>query len=137
MLTPDQAAELPGTPAFDAHGRELGTVEDVFLNTGDDVPAWAVVALAGRRVAIPLDGAGAGEEGLTVRYDRDLVAGAPEAHGEALDSDQQEALYAHYGISDADLRDDTGYSVERPDAPTQGSATLPTGGADDAAQGHP
>ena len=45
------------------------------------------------------------EGAVTVPYAADAVESAPSPAGEQLTEDEFEAVYAHYGISDADLRD--------------------------------
>jgi hypothetical protein len=117
VLSPDQAAELPGVPVLDPVDEELGTVEEVYLDAGDDQPQWVAVAMEEGRAVVPLDGAEFDGEGLRIRYPRELVIEAVDVHvaGAAIDPDAQAALYAHYGITDSDLRDDTGWASDRPD----------------------
>ncbi len=115
VLSPDQAADLPGVSVVDPVDEELGTVADVFVNPGDDQPQWVAVAMEEGRFVVPLDGAEFDGEGLRIRYPRELVIEGPEVAGDALDPDAQAELYAHYGITDADLRDDTGWASDRPD----------------------
>lgn len=139
MLTPEEAAELEGATVVDAERQEVGALEEVFLYPGDDQPAFAVVSADDRRVVVPLDGAEIEGDEVRVRYPRALVLRAPAPAGETLDPALQEDVYAHYGISDAELRDDTGWSTDRPEARREGTSRDPrgAGGADDAAQGHP
>ncbi len=115
MLSPDQAADLPGVPVLDPVDEELGTVAEVFVDAGDDQPQWVAVAMEEGRFVVPLDGAQFDGEGLRIRYPREIVIEAPEVERETLDPDVQAELYAHYGITDADLRDDTGWASDRPD----------------------
>lgn len=112
MLSPEQADEIKGQALLDHDDNELGPIDEVFLNPGDDTPAWAAVQHEGHRLVVPLDGAQLEEEGVRVRYSADQIAGAPESDGEALDPDLQDRLYEHYGISDATLRDDDGFATE-------------------------
>jgi hypothetical protein len=139
MLDEDQAAELTGQTLLDEDGEEVGPIEEVFVLPADDKPAFAAVAVGGRRVVVPLDDAELGDAQVTVRYDLATIEGAPEADADAIDPDLEEAVYGHYGISDATIRDDTGFSASEPAARDQGTSRDPRGGggADDAAQGHP
>lgn len=139
MLDEDQAAELTGQTLLDEDGHEVGPIEEIFLVPADDKPAFAAVAVGGRRVVVPLDAAELGDGQVTVRYDLATIEGAPDADADAIHPDLEEAVYGHYGISDATIRDDTGFSASAPAAREQGTSRDPRGGggADDAAQGHP
>ena len=137
MLTRDQAAGLAGRPLTDRDGEPLGAVAELYPGAGDDVPAWAAVDVDGRRVPVPLDGAVPEEAGgARVRYARSEVAGAPEAGEDALTPALLERLHAHYGITDAELRDDSGFSTTTADARTQGTSRDPAPGGSPV-QGHP
>lgn len=133
----EDAAQHTGKTLVATDGTELGTIDDVYLTTGDDGAVWASVALADRTAIVPLDGAELGET-IKVRYTAEQVQGAPEASGEALDESQTPELYAHYGIADSTLRDDDGFTAtgagERADG-VQGDPR--SGGADDGSVGHP
>jgi len=138
MLDEDQLAALRGAMLIAADD-EVGEVQEVYAHSSDDLPAVVAVAVEGRRalVPIPLADAEVGDGRITVPFAREAVAGAPEAAGDVLAADEFEAVYAHYGISDADMREDTGLGgTGRAD---QGMSRDPRGGggADDAAQGHP
>jgi len=139
MLDEDKAAELRGQTLLDASEQEVGPVEEIFLVPGDDQPAFAAVAAGGRRVVVPLDEADFSGGRITVRYDRETIEGAPEADADALDPELERAIYGHYGISDADIRDDTGFSTraESRDQPDASRDPRADHAADDGAQGHP
>jgi PRC-barrel domain len=138
MLSPDDVAALEGATVFDPADEEVGTLADLYLDAGDDQPAWASVEREGRRVMVPLDGAERDGDTLRVRYDLAVIAEAPDAGGEALDPDEQRVLLAHYGLTDADLRDDSGWATDRPSGTRrQGSADPRANGQDDASVGHP
>ncbi len=139
MPDEDQIAELRGQTLLDVSEQEVGRVEEIFLVPGDDQPAFAAVSLEGRRVVVPLDEADISDGRITVRYDREAIEGAPEADGEALDPELERAVFAHYGISDSDIRDDSGFSAraESRDQPDSSRDPRSEHGADDSAQAHP
>jgi len=138
MFSEDQAAELRGLTLLDAAEQEVGEIDEVFLIPADDQAAFASVTIGDRRVLVPLDEADLGDGQVTARYDADVIAEAPEPTGEAVDPALEEAVYSHYGISDATIRDDSGFSASSPTAREQGASRDPRpGGADDATQGHP
>ncbi|MDP9386096.1 MAG: PRC-barrel domain-containing protein [Actinomycetota bacterium] len=139
MLDEDQVAELRGQTLLDVSEQEVGTVEEVFLVPGDDQPAFAAVSFEGRRVIVPLDEADISDGQITVRYDREAIEGAPETDAEALDPELERAVYDHYGIADADIRDDSGFSARAESRDQPDSSRDPRGDqkADDSAQTHP
>jgi hypothetical protein len=115
MLTRDQAAALAGRTLTDRDGEPLGTVTELYPGAGDDMPAWAGVELGGQQRAVPLDGAEPDGGGARVRFRREEVAAAPPVEADALAGDLLERLHAHYGVSDAELRDDSGFSTAAAD----------------------
>ena len=129
MLTPDMAADLPGQMLQDASGAPVGAIDEVFLNTGDDTPAWAAVRADDRTVVVPLVGAEAVAGGIRAAHDAEQIRAAPAAGPGGLDNDAQQALFAHYGLSDADIRDDSGFSADRPPAREQGTSRDPNDGS--------
>jgi hypothetical protein len=136
MLDETTLRELAGRRLVDPDGEELGTVDDVFSHAAMDQAAWAVVVLDGARRLVPLDGADDAQGGaLRVRFDRATVASAPVAEDDAVRPD--EALYAHFGLSDAAVRDDTGFPVGYENAGNPAADPRTDRAADDAAQGHP
>lgn len=110
MLDPERVAEIEGKPVVDSDGTDIGTVADVYLNSSDDRPAWVAVETEDTRVLAPLDGARYEDETLVVDHPADLVLDAPAAVGDGgvLAPEEEHALYAHYGLHDSALREDTG-----------------------------
>lgn len=109
MLNPEEAQKLQGQTVVASGGEEIGAIEDVYVNSSDDRPAWAVVRAESKLVPVPMDGAHFGEDAVQVRYDHDTITSAPEAHdGEELLPQSEDALYDHYDIHDSAMRDDTG-----------------------------
>jgi sporulation protein YlmC with PRC-barrel domain len=135
MLDETKLTELPGRRLVDRDGQDLGTVDDVFSHTAMDQAAWAVVVLDGARRLVPLHGATEDGEALRVDVARDVVASAPVAEGDAVRPDA--GLYAHFGLSDAEVRDDTGFPAGYGNAGATPGDPRTDRAADDAAQGHP
>ncbi len=141
MLSDEEAGRLSGADLISGDGEALGVVAEVLTHAADDRAAWAAVRIGERLAVVPLDGAALDGGRLTVRHPAERVRAAPAFDGaQQLDAGAAEALYAHYGISDADLRDDsglaTGQGVRGNAGPTARDPRA-GGGADDAAQGHP
>jgi sporulation protein YlmC with PRC-barrel domain len=135
VLDENTMAELPGKRLVDADGVQLGTVDDVYSHAAMDQAAWAVVELEGARRLVPLDGAAQEGDAIRVRFDRATVAGAPAPEGDALRAGPE--LYAHFGLTDADVRDDTGFPAGYGNAGRAAADPRGPHAADDAAQGHP
>lgn len=110
MLDENQIASLRGSTLV-AGSSDVGEIAEVYSHAADDLPAVVAVRAEGRRVLVPLPVPEARvEEGrVTVPFDADTVAGAPEATGDAVAGDQLSDVYAHFGISDAAMREDTGH----------------------------
>ena len=96
MLTDEEAARLAGATLVSADGQELGDVEEVLTHAADNRAAWVASRIDGRLVVVPLDGASAEEDRLTVRYVADQVRAAPELAGDRLDARATDALFEHY-----------------------------------------
>ncbi|RZS89629.1 PRC-barrel domain protein [Motilibacter rhizosphaerae] len=89
---------------IDPQGGKIGTLESVYVDTGSDEPSFAGVktGIIGRHriVFTPLAGATVGPGYVRIRFDKDLVKGAPgiDVDGE-LPADQEPAVFAHYGLA--------------------------------------
>ncbi len=135
MLDPATASGLPGTPLQDATGEVIGDIEEVFLLPADGSPAWARVDAGDRKVAVPLLGAEATAGAVRAAVARDAILEAPAPRSEGLDEETRQALHAHYGITDADIRDDSGFSADRSGAREPGATDAVQG--DGMVPGHP
>ncbi len=105
-LDDDTLAALRGATLI-ATDAEVGEIEEVYAHTGEDRPALALVSAAAGPVLVPIDEADidTDEEVVTVAFAPDLVESAPSPAGEALTDDEFDAVYAHYGVEDAELAD--------------------------------
>ena len=143
MISGDVIEQLPGKPVVDRQGQAVGDVDDVFMFTGaSDAAAWAAVSVSGGRRPVPLMDASFDGDRVTVPYTAEQITAAPadEDEGGALRTSAE--LLDHYGISDADIRDDTGNPATadghaRDQWDTASGDPRGGTGADDAAQGHP
>lgn len=101
----EMLAQLRGKTLV-AGSDEVGEIDEVYAHSGEDRPALAAVSTEGRTVLVPLPDADIGENGtVTVPFDAEAVSGAPEPGGDTLAEDEFEAVYEHYGIADATMRD--------------------------------
>jgi len=139
LLTDEEATRLTGSTLVSAEDEDLGTIETVLTHAADNRAAWAVTSVGDRAVAVPLDGARLEGGRLLVRYEAQRITSAPEVEGDALDAEAAQRLYAHYGIDDSTLRDNSGFATEEGTGGTDSRSGDPRGGAgaDDRTQGHP
>jgi sporulation protein YlmC with PRC-barrel domain len=102
----DTALDWRGRTVVDRDGEKIGTLEEIYLEEGNDRPEWAAVrtGLFGlRQTFIPLSEATLAGEELRVPYEKELVKEAPNIDPDvALSADEEAALYRHYGRSTAD-----------------------------------
>ena len=136
MLDPATASGLPGTPLQDATGEVIGDIDEVFVLPADGSPAWARVSAGDRTVVVPLIGAErTADDAVRATFARDAILEAPAPRSDRLDEDTRQALQAHYGITDADVRDDSGFSADRSGAREPGATDAVQG--DGMVPGHP
>jgi uncharacterized protein (TIGR02271 family) len=94
--------QLVGRTAFDPSDIKVGTVADVYVANETGQPQWLAVntGLFGTKVNfVPLAGANAYGDDVFVAYDKDLIKDAPKVEADGhLSPQEEEALYAHYGI---------------------------------------
>jgi uncharacterized protein (TIGR02271 family) len=86
----------------DPEGDRIGTVGEVWLEEGSQEPVWVSVhtGLFGMKESfVPLRGAEADSDALHVAVRREQVKEAPRVDADGrLTSDEERALYAHYGF---------------------------------------
>jgi len=101
-VTQDRLERLRGYPVCDRAGALIGHLEEVFYDNATQLPEWLGVAagfLGTRLVIVPVAGARAGADGLTVAYARGLVEAAPDLCDDELDEETENELSAHYGLA--------------------------------------
>jgi uncharacterized protein (TIGR02271 family) len=69
-------------------------------------------------VLVPVHGATATSDGVTVGYARDLVEDSPDIDGDEISADTEQRLHAHYGVGPHGVRRDStqgerGYDIDR------------------------
>lgn len=134
MLDEEQIAQLRGIKLVAASDEEVGPIEEVYTHSWDDRPALVAVTLEDGSVLVPVSAYDVEDDRLVVDYEASVITNAPSPGTDTLTEEDFEAVYEHYGISDATMREDSGaYRVgEQPsgDPRTEDAA-------DDAKQGHP
>jgi uncharacterized protein (TIGR02271 family) len=100
-------SDLTGRTVVDPDGDKIGTVFDVYVDNETDQPEWLAITtgLFGTKVSFaPIAGAAFAGDDLQLAYSKDLVKDAPKADADGqLSSDEEDALYDHYGRPTAPL----------------------------------
>ncbi len=114
-----------GKTVVDRDGGEIGTVTHLLADEATGAPEWLYADHAGATVVVPLVGATEDGGRVQVAVDRGLVDGAPR-YGESreLTTDQEDALYRHYGIEATTDTSETLLPVEGAE-PTAPAVTEP------------
>ena len=101
----DPAQDVRGREVLDRSGREVGTVEDSYVDREGSTARFLVVGAApdfnGRRFLIPTEAvSGISEEQVRLNQDRDKVADSPSFEGEnGPDRRYQITIYRYYGYA--------------------------------------
>jgi uncharacterized protein (TIGR02271 family) len=99
--TIERLQELRGAPVFDTSGDKIGSVEEIFLDDQTNQPEWIGLGtgfFGTKRVLVPVSGASFSADGVTVRYPKDQVKGAPDVDADYLTPEDEQGLYSYYGI---------------------------------------
>lgn len=102
-MSADQIVALHDAHVFDSEGKDIGEVDQVFLDSDTNEPAWVTVGtgLFGiHQRFVPLAGAEITDTSVTVPYTSDLIAGAPlfSDAADGLDADDENP-YTYYGLT--------------------------------------
>ncbi|MEV7776094.1 PRC and DUF2382 domain-containing protein [Kitasatospora sp. NPDC086791] len=99
VKTLTNAADLLGIRVLDCTGKNVGTIDEIYLDDATHAPEWATVRLRNTRkkAFVPLTTCETNGTELQVPYSRSLVEQAPAiAEGEHLSPAEEEILYQHY-----------------------------------------
>jgi hypothetical protein len=92
-----------GKTLFDRDGQKIGKLEDVYVDTDNDEPMFGSVkeGLFSKHLTfVPLVGASASPDGLTVAVLSAQVRDAPTiAQGGELAGEEESQLYHYYGVN--------------------------------------
>src|SRR5205814_202585 len=101
QVTMERLQELRGAPVFDTSGDKIGSVEEIFLDDQTNQPEWIGLGtgfFGTKRVLVPVSGASFSADGVTVRYPKNQVKGAPDVDADYLTPEDEQGLYSYYGI---------------------------------------
>ena len=99
------ALDWRGRTVVDRAGEKIGTLKEIYLDERER-PSWGAVhtALFGlRQTFVPLTEARPEADELRVPYERDHVNDAPNVDPDVqLSADEEQQLFRHYGMGDAE-----------------------------------
>lgn len=123
-----------GRDIVDRDGDKIGTFDDLYVDAQSGQPAFALVktGLFGRRgTFVPLADVDAQGETLRIPFEKAHVKDAPNVEPDQRLSEAEEAeIYRHYGLSPADILDNSSGQTSGPES---GSAGNDTGASDSGA----
>ena len=100
MLDEREVSAAIGSPAYDASGAKIGTVEHFYVDDRTGAPSWVAVmtGLFGTRQSIvPAVDATFADGGLRLPVSVDAVKSTPHLTGDHLSPDDEAQLRRHYG----------------------------------------
>jgi uncharacterized protein (TIGR02271 family) len=116
-LTSNQLASVTNGDVIDAEGEKIGGVGQIYLDEQTGEPSWVTVktGLFGTSESFaPLSGASLSGSDVVVTYDKDTVKDAPRVAADGhLTPDEEESLYAYYGLAGTGNDDDRGAAYNR------------------------
>ncbi len=106
----DRAQDLRGLVVYDRDGKEIGSVEGLYVDTEEravrflDVGAGGFLGLGEKHFMIPVEAVtDVGEEGVTIEHGREKVTGSPPFDTDVVPptTDYQRDVYGYYGYAPA------------------------------------
>ena len=129
-----------GYDAYDRNGDKVGGIDQIFYDDATGRPEWVAVRTGwfGTKVTLaPIAGSTIeGDDGLRLAYDKGLIKDAPNFDvDDHLSSDEERALYAHYGFVWDDFESagygyGTAYGEDRADHDFTGESARTGNGGD-------
>ena len=101
-IDPNNLNDVIGTDVYGSDGQRIGEVGQVFLDDATGKPEWVTVmtGMFGTKESfVPVAESQFGQEGLCIRYEKDVVKEDPRVEFEQGHLSQDEAeLHRHYGL---------------------------------------
>jgi uncharacterized protein (TIGR02271 family) len=111
-MTTQNVSEWRGQSLLDNDGEKVGTIEEIYLDTGTDQPEWALVKtglFGGKGTFVPLQQANPTGDGVQVPFEKDHVKDAPNIEPDGqLSQSEERTLYEHYGLGYDDSQSGSG-----------------------------
>ena len=103
-----ELTQMRGAPVVSKDGEQIGEVEEIYLDNETEKPEWVGVSTGRKSVLVPLTGADVQENAISVPYDVDQVKSSPTVKSDEITQEQEQEIYAHYGLSYGESRSDSG-----------------------------
>ncbi len=108
MKDVQELTQMRGAPVVSQDGEQIGEVEEIYVDNDTGKPEWVGVSAGRKTVLVPLEGADVQENAVSVPYDVDQVKNSPKVKGEEISQEQEQEIYAHYGLSYGESRSESG-----------------------------
>jgi uncharacterized protein (TIGR02271 family) len=109
-FTMERASQMRGETVYDSSGEKIGKVDEIFYDDDTNTPEWIGVGtgfFGNKRLLVPVQGASATDDGLTVAYDKARIKESPDISGDEVDEQTEAQLYSHYGLQASERRSDS------------------------------
>jgi len=102
-ITAQSVQQYIGKTLFDDTGNKIGKIGTIFLDDVSGEPEWITVStgfFGTNESFVPVSGASARDDGLSVPHSKDKIKNAPNVDIEQghLSSDEEAELYRYYGL---------------------------------------
>lgn len=122
-------AQWPGRAVHDAAGDRLGAIREIYLDRDSGRPEWVLVDIdADEPRFVPLADAVVEPEVIRIAHPTAMVRAAPSIGAESdIGTDQERALYDHYGLGYSEAESDSGLPAddEQPPGPDVAAPGVP------------
>ncbi len=108
MKEVQELTQMRGAPVVANDGEQIGEVEEIYLDNETGKPEWVGVSTGMKTVLVPLEGADVQENAISVPYGVDQVTSSPPIEAEEISQEQEQEIYAHYGLSYGESRSGSG-----------------------------
>ena len=122
-VTAEEALAWVGAKLDDLGGGTVGRLEDIYVDSDDGSPTWALVKVGrfGRYSAVPFDHVAGAAGRVWVPYTREELRAAPTLDArEPLSRDQELELCEHFGLPRGD-----GRAAQLDDRPPDVATSIP------------
>ncbi len=113
--------EWRGRDALDNDGDKIGEIQEIYLDRSTGAPQWALVSaglLGTRGYFIPLEQSREEPDGVRFPYEKGHVKDAPSVDAdEELPPEEEQRLYAHYGLEWGEFDYEQQYAEPPPPPP--------------------
>ena len=119
-------AQWPGRAVHDAAGDRLGAIREIYLDRDTGRPEWVLVDVDGEPRFVPLVDAVVGPETIRIAHPTAVVRAAPSIGAESdIGTDQERALYDHYGLGYSAGESESGLPADDPPGPDVAAPGVP------------